>query len=259
MLAGNASKRFFSSGMTPQGGSALGMGMMGLGALGMSYMLMSSYRMAGQLKAGQVATQSQSYFHPEVQRRMRSTMGYFSASLGFTGVSCYLLRNNAFALTNPWMLLFGTLGSIIGMRMVDGFENPALKHVMLASTIGFLSLGMVPLIHMAGAPILYDAMLATGITVGSLGAFAYNAPSEQFLQMGGALTMGCGILMAAGLINMFRPTPWMLQFQLYGGLALFSAFVLYDTQKIIHNAKTKQRFDPIDESFHIYYDTIIIF
>jgi FtsH-binding integral membrane protein len=245
--------------MAPQGGSALGYGLMGMGALGMTYMLMSSSRMATQMKPSYAAAQSQSYFHPEVQRRVRSTIGYFSASLGFTGVSCYLLRNNAFALTNPWMLFFGTLASIIGMRMVDGVENPALKHVMLASTIGFLSLGMVPLIQMAGAPILYDAMLATGVTVGSFGGIAYNAPSEQFLQMRGALTMGCGILIAAGFINMFRPMPWMLQFQLYGGLALFSAFVLYDVQKVIHNAKTKSKFDPIDESFHIYYDTIIIF
>ena len=46
---------------------------------------------------------------------------------------------------------------------------------------------------------------------------------------------------------------------MYGALGLFSAFVLYDTQKIIHAAKNKQRFCPIDESFHIYYDTIIIF
>jgi len=112
---------------------------------------------------------------------------------------------------------------------------------------------------MAGAPIVYDALLATGVTVGSLGLFAYNAPSEQFLQMGGALTMGCGLLIAAGLINMFRPTPFLMQMQIYGGLGLFSLFVLYDTQKIIHNAKTKQIFCPIDESFHIYLDTINIF
>lgn len=67
---------------------------------------------------------------------------------------------------------------MIGMRMVDGFEKPLLKHVMLATTIGFLSAGMVPLIQMAGAPIMYDAMLSTGVVVGSLGALAYNAPSE---------------------------------------------------------------------------------
>lgn len=52
------------------------------------------------------------------------------------------------------MLCFGTIGSIIGMKMVNGAENPALKHVMLASTIGILSLGMVPLIKYAGATIM---------------------------------------------------------------------------------------------------------
>jgi len=144
------------------------------------------------------------------------------------------------------MLMGGTLASIIAMRVCDGHQYPIAKHALLASTIGFLSLGMVPLIEMAGAKIMYDAMAATALTVGSLGIFAYNAPSEQFLQMGGMLTMGCMILIAAGLMNMFRPTPWLMQAQLYGGLALFSAFVLYDTQKMIHAAKTQTKYDPID-------------
>ena len=43
------------------------------------------------------------------------------------------------------------------------------------STIG---LSMVPLISMAGMPILIDAMFATGISMAALAAIAYNAPTE---------------------------------------------------------------------------------
>jgi len=46
---------------------------------------------------------------------------------------------------------------------------------------------------------------------------------------------------------------------LYGGLLLFSAFVLYDVQKLIHNAKTKPFYDPINESLGIYLDSIMLF
>lgn len=50
---------------------------------------------------------------------------------------------------------------------------------------------------------------------------------------------------------------------LYGGLLLFSAFLLYDTQKIIKKAQATpvygHAFDPINESMGIYLDTINIF
>lgn len=46
---------------------------------------------------------------------------------------------------------------------------------------------------------------------------------------------------------------------MYGGLALFGAFLLYDTQKIIHNAETKHHYDPVMNAMGIYLDTINIF
>ena len=41
-----------------------------------------------------------------------------------------------------------------------------------------MALSMVPLINMAAMPVIYDALFATGITMGSLGLIAYNAPNE---------------------------------------------------------------------------------
>lgn len=38
---------------------------------------------------------------------------------------------------------------------------------------------------------------------------------------------------------MFWPSKALFSIWLYGGLLLFSAFTLYDVQKIIHNAKSK--------------------
>ena len=37
---------------------------------------------------------------------------------------------------------------------------------------------MGPLISMAGMPLVYDALFATGFTMAGLGLIAYNAPSE---------------------------------------------------------------------------------
>lgn len=62
--------------------------------------------------------------------------------------------------------------------MTDYYQSPVLKHLLWGGFIGTMSLTLVPLIAMAGMPVVYDALFATGITMGGLGLIAYNAPSE---------------------------------------------------------------------------------
>lgn len=199
-------------------------------------------------------------FNPIVQDRIRKTLGYFGAGLFTTGLMVGFFRNSLFALNHPWMLLFGSIGAMFGTLLTDYDRNFALKNLFWISFMGLTGLGMVPLIRMAGMSIVYDAMLATGFTVGGLGIVAYNAPSEQFLMWGGALGMGLAGLIGIGFASMFFPgNQALFNLYMYGGLALFSAFILYDTQKIIHNAKVQQRYDPIGQSLKIYLDTINLF
>lgn len=53
-----------------------------------------------------------------------------------------------------------------------------MKHALYAGFIGTMAMSMVPLISMASMPVIYDALFATGFSMGALGAIAYNAPSE---------------------------------------------------------------------------------
>ena len=89
-----------------------------------------------------------------------------------------ILRNSRYAYMNPWVLLFGSLGLMIGTTMVDYHRSPILKHALCAGFMTTMALGMVPLINMAALPVIYDALFATGFTMGGLGLIAYNAPSE---------------------------------------------------------------------------------
>merc|ERR1712086_1106982 len=91
----------------------------------------------------------------------------------------------------------------------------------------------------------------TAGVVGGLTTVAVTAPSDKFLYMGGPLAMGFGVVFMASI-------------SLYGGLVLFSGFMLYNTQKIIHRAEnhsqySMQKYDPINNSVGIYMDTINIF
>ena len=114
--------------------------------------------------------------------------------------------------------------------MVDYEQNWALKNLLYGTFIGTMSVSLLPLIHMYSMPILFDALLATGATVGSLGLLAYNAPSEQFLNWGGPLSLGLGGMVGVSLLSILYPgSPALMNIWLYGGLALFSAFLMYDT------------------------------
>lgn len=81
--------------------------------------------------------------------------------------------------------------------------------------------------------------------------------------------MGFGAVFMASIGSAFLPPTTALgaglySFSLYGGLVLFSGFMLYNTQKIVHRAEHHpyygmQKYDPINNSMGIYMDTINIF
>uniref|UniRef100_A0A915KP66 Uncharacterized protein n=1 Tax=Romanomermis culicivorax TaxID=13658 RepID=A0A915KP66_ROMCU len=94
-----------------------------------------------------------------------------------------------------------------------------------------------------GGPIVMRAALYTAGIVGGLSATAACAPSDKFLNMGGMLGIGFGIVFAASLGTYFLPPTTMFgagiySVALYGGLVLFAAFMLYDTQRLIAQAQT---------------------
>lgn len=174
----------------------------------------------------------------------------------------FMLRNSAWAM-NPvggFASFFVMIGLMFGIASTDYETNWALKNLMYTGYVGLMATTLVPMIHMYGAAVMYEAALATGVTMGSLGAVAYNAPSQQFLNMGGPLAIGLGGMLGVSMLSMFYPGSAMLtNIWLYGGLGLFGAFVLYDTQKIIEKAKTRNKFDPCWESISIYMDAINLF
>lgn len=74
--------------------------------------------------------------------------------------------------------------------------------------------------------------------------------------MGGPLAIGLGVVFASSVGSMFLPATTALgaglySMSLYGGLLLFSAFLLYDTQRIVRKAESHplyaaQKYDPVN-------------
>lgn len=108
-------------------------------------------------------------------------MMYVGGGLGLTAGFIYALRNSPLAYKFYGTQFIASIALLTLLIKCDYYRNPILKHTLYVSWIGTMSLSVVPLINLASLPIIYDAILATGFTMGGLGIVTYYAPSEQFL------------------------------------------------------------------------------
>lgn len=126
------------------------------------------------------------------------------------------------------------------------------------------------------APLMFynPALLArAGIyTVGMMGSIAFvgaTAKQEKYLYLGGPLLAGVAIVALSGLAPLVLPVTatrtlmWTENIWLYGGLAVFGGFTLYDVQKVLYHARMAERGliqrDVVNETISLELDFINIF
>uniref|UniRef100_A0AC35UD90 Growth hormone-inducible transmembrane protein n=1 Tax=Rhabditophanes sp. KR3021 TaxID=114890 RepID=A0AC35UD90_9BILA len=193
---------------------------------------------------------NQSALWPQyVRDRLSTTYGYLIASLGVTAGSFYASSRTP-AIMNLMsrggiLPFIAFMGAVIGSSMlcqgIDYHESKVAKHMAWMLHCGVMGALLCPLV-LAGGPVLMRASLYTaGITLG-LSTIALTAPSEKFLLMGGPLAMGLGCVLVANIGSMFLPPHSAIgaglnSFVIYGGLILFAAYMLYNTQRTVKNAE----------------------
>ena len=197
---------------------------------------------------------------PIVQSRVANTLGFFSYGLGATAGIVYSLRNSMrLANISPWLILPVSICMAMGTFYTDYETMKPLKILMFTGFCGVMAVNMLPLIQMSSMAVITDAAVATSVSMSAFAAVAYNSPSEQFLQYGGAIALLSGGMLGISILGALTGSRNLFNIWLYGGLALSGVYTMYDTQKIIHNAKTQLKFDPINNAFEIYMDAINFF
>ncbi|XP_070543939.1 growth hormone-inducible transmembrane protein-like [Ptychodera flava] len=244
------------------GASAIGIGALCYYGLGMS---------------NEVGALEKSAIWPQyVRDRIKSTYLSFGAGLGMTALSAVAIARNPALLTRlmpkSWVGMLASFGVVIGSGMLcmsvpytEGFGAKHIAWLLHSSVIGAI---LAPMTFLGG-PLLIKAAWYTAGVVGGLSTLAACAPSDKFLYMGGPLAMGLGAVIVASLGGMFFPPTTALgsglyAISVYGGVVLFGAFLLYDTQHIVRKAErypmlADRPFDPINAAMGIYMDTINIF
>jgi len=211
-----------------------------------------------------------------VQERIHNTYAYFGGSVLISAASAAAIFRSPTLLNlasrGGFIPLIASMVLMIGSGMVARSipYEPGLgtKQLAWAAHCAIVGAVLAPL-SFVGGPILLRAAMYTAGIVGGLSTVAVCAPSDKFLYMGGPLAIGLGVVFASSMASLFLPPTTVLgaglySMALYGGLVLFSAFLLYDTQRIVRHAETHpnyaaQPFDPVNNAMSIYMDTINIF
>lgn len=248
-------------------GLVAGASVVGLGAL-------CFYGLGMSKEAGTIHT---SLMWPEeVKKRVHDTYMYFGGSLIITAASAIAASRSPAMMRmmakNSWMAIGATFAAMIGSGMVcraipyePGFGSKQIAWMVHSGIMGAV---VAPLMFLGG-PLLMRAAWYTAGVVGGLSTIAVCAPSEKFLNMGGPLAIGLGLVFASSIGTWFLPPTTalgagMYSVAVYGGLVLFGMFLLYDTQKVMKMAETypfyaERKFDPVNASIGIYLDTLNIF
>jgi len=266
--------------MAPEQGTAINLGqgaLAGAAAVGLGALAFYGAGMSGEMGAVDKAAM----WPQHVKDRIRDTYLYFGASLAATaGTAVAAFRSPAVMniVSRGGLMAMGvSIAAMIGSSMVarsipyqPGFGSKQLAWLAHCAVIGLV----VAPICMLGGPVLTRAAWYTAGMVGGLSTVAVCAPSDKFLYMGGPLAMGLGVVFCASIGSAFLPPTTaagagLYSVAMYGGLILFGAFLLYDTQKIIRKAETHPApnyygvqmapYDPVNASMSIYMDTINIF
>lgn len=211
-----------------------------------------------------------------IRDRVTDTYMYFGGSLMSTAAAAVAIARNPSAMRlvsqNGMLSLVLTLGAMIGTSVLcrsieykPGFGPKQMTWLLHTAVIG----AVIAPLTILGGPLMIRAAWYTAGVVGGLSTVAVCAPSDKFLSMGGPLAAGLGVVFVASLGSAFLPPTGALglglySLSMYGGLILFSGFLLYDTQRIVRKAETYptygvQPYDPVNASMSIYMDTINIF
>jgi len=255
-----------------------------LAILGGSGMGLGALCLYGALQPSSQSIMDQSVAYPPyVRERIRSTYMTFGSGLAITAATAVAAARNPHRLRPVFNMMSSGMGCIGAMALCMGSgiavqmtPPPAkgqlgLKHALWCGHSVLMGTLIFPAVMMFG-PIASQAALYTAGVLGGLSAIAITAPSDKFLYGGGVLGMGFATLFVTNIASMFAPAvaqPFMVNIVAYGGVILFSGFILHYTQGLVNRAKAippdsdvagvRPNFDPVNNAIGLYTHTLNLF
>jgi len=205
---------------------------------------------------------------------LRDTFKYTTVGLAITAGTATLAFKNGFTYRlmalNPWVVMGGSLvlgiGSMYGVYATAP-DSPA-HYLSWGVFSAMQGLTLSPLFFIA-PHILGRAGLYTAGAVGGISYVGATAKSDEYMWLGGPLLAGLGVLICSSLAPMIMPNMALRTMTVlesvgaYGGVAVFSGMLLYDTNKVKRHANLVKQgaipHDPIRESVGVILSVINLF
>ncbi|MCJ1411498.1 hypothetical protein MMC19_005588 [Ptychographa xylographoides] len=206
---------------------------------------------------------------------LNETFLHTGLGIGIIGVAASALHQSGWSVrlmaANPWLVIGGGLAASIGTMygcFATSPENYVQKYALWAAFNVTQAAILSPLMFMSPA-LLARAGLYTVAMMGSIAFVGATAKTDKYLYLGGPLLAGVAVVAVSGFAPLVLPATavrtlmWTENIWLYGGLAVFGGFTLYDVQKILHHARLAERGlmkrDAVNESISLELDFINIF
>jgi FtsH-binding integral membrane protein len=213
---------------------------------------------------------------PYERSYLNDTFMHTGLGIGIIGLSARAMFQSGFVYrmmaTNPWIVMICGIGLSIGTMMGTRATDPSnyVQKYGLWTAFNVTQAAFVaPLLFMAPPALIARAGLYTLAMMGSISFVGATAKQEKYLYLGGPLLAGVALVAVSGFAPLILPATAVrtLAFTeniwLYGGLAVFGGFTLYDVQKVLMHARMAERGlipkDPINESISLELDFLNIF
>jgi FtsH-binding integral membrane protein len=155
----------------------------------------------------------------------------------------------------------GTVGMLIWMQMDSDKTNDFKRTAMLCG-FGFLkgaSIGpLISVLLFIDPAIIMTALMGTITIFVCFSLSALVAKRSSYLYLGGFLSSALTLLCFLSIANMFFGSVHLYNLQLYGGLMVFSGFVIFDTQLILESTIMGNR-DFAGHAANLFVDFVAIF
>ncbi|KAF2858972.1 hypothetical protein K470DRAFT_259259 [Piedraia hortae CBS 480.64] len=206
---------------------------------------------------------------------LNQTFLHTGLGVGIIGVAASALHRSGWSFrlmaANPWLVmgagLVGSIGSMMACQMTPP-ENYMVKYGLFA-TFNLTQAALLSPLFFFSPALLAKAGLYTVGMMGSIAVVGATAKQEKYLYLGAPLLAGVAVVALSGLAPLVLPTTagralmWSQNIFLYGGLAVFGGFTLYDVQKVLQHARMAERGlikrDYVNESISLELDFINIF
>ncbi|MBF8263580.1 MAG: growth hormone-inducible transrane protein-like [Parachlamydiales bacterium] len=208
----------------------------------------------------------------EVNKKIGRVYLYTAAAFATSFISAHLFSLSGLA-GKMITLIIGTNALAVGIGLLavgiglltavylTPKENSGLKHTLFGLFTVYEGLFLSPLVIL-NAPAFAAAAITTAGITGGLGILALKMQTQfkrfekiMFVALLVITTATFGSLLLPGVAGAFAH-----QLSLVGGLALFSAYVIYHTQQIRDHAQHDNgNFDEINHSINLYLDAMNIF